>query len=95
VGCGCIATILALLTPRLAIVLIWLLTSWFSEAYQTWYWPVLGFLFMPYLTLAYMAAMLHGGSLHGWWLALVIFAALVDVGHWGGSERQYHARRRR
>ncbi len=94
-GCGCLATILALTAPRLAMVLIWLLTDWFGRAYETVIWPVLGFLFMPYLTLAYMAAMLHGGSVHGWWLALVILAALVDLGHWGGGERQYHAHQQR
>jgi hypothetical protein len=94
-GCGCLVAILALAAPRLVMVFILLLQSdWFSRAYQTWYWPLLGFLFMPYLTLAYMAAMLNAGSAHGWWLVLVIVAALVDVGHWGGSREQYRASRR-
>jgi uncharacterized membrane protein YhaH (DUF805 family) len=92
-GCGCIATILALLTPRVAMVLIFLLTDWFQRAYQTTVWPLLGFLLMPYLTLAYMAMKLHGGTMTGWWLALVVAAAVVDVGHWGGSS-QVHSRRR-
>lgn len=92
-GCGCLATILALLTPRVAIVLIFVLTDWLQRAYETTIWPVLGFLFMPYLTLAYMAAKLHAGSVSGWWLALVIVAAIIDVGHWGGSGRQYRRRR--
>ena len=48
-------------------------------------WPVLGFLFMPYTTLAYMAAVLNVGSVEGWWLALVIAAVLVDLAHWGGG----------
>ena len=83
---GCILALLALLAPRVVMVFIFLLTEWFGRAYHTTVWPVLGFLFMPYLTMAYMAAMLHNnGAVTGWWLALVIFAAVVDVGHWGGS----------
>jgi hypothetical protein len=92
-GCGCLITILALLTPRVAMVLIFLLTDWFRRAYETTIWPLLGFLFMPYLTLAYMAMKLNGGTLTGWWLALVIAAAVIDVGHWGGSGRQFHHHR--
>ena len=92
---GCILAIITLLAPRVVMVFIFLLTrpGWFSRAYETWYWPLLGFLFMPYLTLAYMAAMLrNNGAVTGWWLALVIAAAVVDVAHWGGSERSYHWR---
>ena len=56
---GCILAIITLLAPRLLMLFIFLLTDWFSRAYHTVLWPVLGFLFMPYLTLAYMAAMLQ------------------------------------
>ena len=69
---GCIVTCLALMAPRVVMAFILLLTSWFSRAFETWHWPLLGFLFMPYTTLAYMAAMLHGGSVNGGWLALVV-----------------------
>ena len=86
---GCILAIFTLLAPRVVMVFIFLLTNWFARAYETTVWPVLGFLFMPYLTMAYMAMKLHSGALTGWWLALVIAAAVIDVGHWGGSGRQY------
>jgi hypothetical protein len=92
-GCGCVATIIALLTPRVAMVLIRIFTDWFQRSYETTIWPLLGFFFMPYLTLAWMAMKLHGGTPTGWWLALVIAAGVIDVGHWGGSERQVRHRR--
>lgn len=91
-GCGCILTLIALVTPRVAMVLILLLTDWFARAFDTVIWPVLGFLFMPYTTLAYMAAKLNAGEVSGGWLILLIVAILVDVGHWGGGG---HAARRR
>lgn len=87
---GCILALITLLAPRLVMFFIFVLTDWFGRAYETALWPVLGFVFMPYLTMAYMAMKLHNGTMTGWWLALVIAAAVVDVAHWGGGERQYH-----
>ncbi len=85
---GCILTLLAVAVPRVVMVFIVLLTNWFSQAYQTVIWPLLGFFFMPYTTLAYMAAVLNNaGNVTGGWLALVIVAAVVDIGHWGGGQR--------
>jgi hypothetical protein len=83
---GCILTVVALLAPRVAMFFIWLLTSWFSQAFETVIWPVLGFLFMPYTTLAWMAGALHGG-VRGWWAVLIVVAVLFDIGHWGGGGR--------
>jgi hypothetical protein len=92
---GCIYLILALLVPRLLMVFILLLTDWFSVAYDTFLWPLLGFVFMPYTTLAYMGAMLNANEVSGIWLVLVVVAAIVDVGHLGGSGRAAHGRRGR
>jgi hypothetical protein len=84
---GCVLTVLALIAPRLVMMLILIFTDWFGAAYETVIWPLLGFLFLPYTTLAYMAAMLKGGGVSGFWLVLVVVAAIVDVGHWGQGGR--------
>ena len=86
-GCGCIFALLALAVPRVLMILAFLLTNWFSRAFETQVWPLMGFVFMPYTTLAYMAAMLNNNhTLSGGWLALFIVAIVVDVGHhWGGG----------
>ena len=90
----CLVAGIALLVPRLVMFFIFLLTDWFKAAFDTWYWPLLGFVFMPYTTLAYMAAMLNNNHMvSGWWLALIIIAAIVDAGHWGGSGRTWRRRR--
>jgi len=65
---------------------IWLLTDWFSKAYDTVIWPLLGFLFMPFTTLAYMAAMINNEhNVNGGWLILLIVAVLVDLGCLGSG----------
>ncbi len=83
----CLVVLFALLLPRAAMVFIWLLTDWFARAYDTALGPVLGFIFLPYTTLAYMAAMLNAGALTGGWLILLIVAVLVDLSHYGGTSR--------
>jgi len=90
---GCILAIIAAFMPRLLMFFIWLLTDWFSQAYDGWLIPLLGFFFMPYTTLAYMWAMLANGSLTGWWIVLLIVAVLADIGHSSGGTT--YARRRR
>ena len=72
-------------------VFIWLLTPWFN-VFHTRLWPLLGFIFMPYTTLAYMGAMLSAGAITPLWLVLIVIAAIVDIGHWGGGN--YYRRRR-
>ncbi len=91
---GCLLFVIAVLAPRLAMVFMFLLTDWFSEAFETALWPILGFILMPYTTLAWMAGMLHGG-IQGLWALLVVVAVVVDLGHLLGGGRHYHTHRRR
>ena len=91
-GC-CLMSLTALLLPRALLFFIWLLTDSFSRAFAGPLWPALGFLFMPYTTLAYMGAMLaNNRSADGWWLVLVVVAVLVDLGNWSGGGRSVHRR---
>jgi hypothetical protein len=89
----CLLPIFAVLFPRLVMVCIALFTTWFSAAFSSVLWPLLGFIFMPYTTLAYMAAMLNNNhSANGGWLALIVVAAIVDLGGQGGSARRKRRR---
>ena len=77
----CLIALATLMMPRLTMFIIWLFTNWFTQAYNTVIWPLLGFLFMPYTTLAYMGAMLNNGhSVSGMWLIIVIIAVITDMG---------------
>lgn len=90
---GCFLIIVGLTLPRVAILAIWLLSDWFTRVFGGWLLPVLGFVFLPYTTLAYTAAMVQtGGNLNFLWMAIVVVAAIADVGHWTGGLR-FHRRR--
>jgi hypothetical protein len=92
----CLIVVVGLFLPRVVLAGLWLLTSWFHDAFpDTMVWPVLGFLFMPYTTLAYMGAMLQNHhSVNGLWLVLVVIAVLADLGVLGGGRHYYWVRRR-
>jgi len=92
---GCLLIVLAVVVPRVTMIFIFLLTGWFGTAFKSWVWPVLGFIFMPYTTLAYTAAVLNtGGSISPGWLVVIILAVLADIGHWGGGYRVRMMRRK-
>ncbi len=93
---GCILVVIALAVPRFLLFMAFLMTDWFARAFETRLWPLAGFVFMPYATLAYMAAMRNNNhTLNGGWLVLFIAAIVVDVVHWGGGGRTYRRKSRR
>lgn len=89
--CGCIVALIALLAPRLAIILLWLFSDYLSTAFGTWLWPLLGFFFLPLTTLAYAWSVHTFGGIQGLGLIAVIVAFLIDIGAIGGG---YSGRRR-
>lgn len=85
---GCLAGCLALVFPRLALALIFLLSGYLGRAYETTLWPFLGFLFMPFTTLAYAFAVNTNGTVTGIYLVVVVIAVLMDLGSSGhGASR--------
>ncbi len=84
----CLLALLALLAPRLVIILLAIFSNYLSSAYQTILWPILGFFFMPFTTLAYAWAMNSNGSVSGFYLVVVVLAVLVDLGSMGGGYSQ-------
>jgi hypothetical protein len=82
----CVVMLVMLALPRLAIFMLWLMTTYISSAYESFLFPLLGFFFMPYTTLAYAWAM-HNGGMQGVGLIVFVIALLVDLGVIGGSAK--------
>jgi len=85
---GCLFVMFAGLFPRLGLFIVWVARPKLVDAaFDTWIWPLLGFLFLPFATLMYVILWRTGG-LTGWdwfWIGL---AAFFDVAHWGASWTQ-------
>lgn len=83
---GCLFAIFAGMFPRLGVLFIWLARpTFFSAAFGgSWFWPLLGILFLPFTTLMYVLLWSPGG-VGGWdWFWLVL-AFLIDIGAIGSS----------
>lgn len=82
---GCIVALIGLLFPRLVMVLLVIFSDYLGRAYATVLWPLLGFIFMPFTTLAYAWAKNSHGSVEGGYLVVVVLAVLMDLGSNGGG----------
>ncbi|MCA9311290.1 MAG: hypothetical protein KDA21_08805 [Phycisphaerales bacterium] len=80
----CLAVVFAFFVPRVTLVVLWLLGA-FHGVWQTMLWPVLGFFFMPYTTVAYGLAYAYGNGLQGIWLVFLIIGVLLDFGSNGSA----------
>ncbi len=82
----CLFALLAVAFPRIAIVLLWLFSNFFSGVYRGILIPVLGFLFLP-LTLivyTYLQRTSHG-TLGVQQLVFLFIAVVLDLGLLGGG----------
>lgn len=80
----CLITVLIFLGPRFGILIWWLLdmARW-ERAFSSFIWPLLGFIFLPWTTLAYVLVFPGGVTGFDWiWLILGI---LIDLGAYSGS----------
>jgi len=91
----CLVTAIALSAPRLALFLVAVFSGFIGRAYENDLWPILGFFFMPLTTLAYAGAINYGGQVTGGWAAIVLVAALADLGVIGGGSRATRKRKKR
>jgi hypothetical protein len=80
----CLAALLVILGPRFGIALWWLADQarW-SLAFDTFIWPLLGFLFLPWTTLMYV--LVFPGGVEGFDWALLGLAFVADVFSYAGG----------
>src|SRR6476646_6538365 len=93
-GC-CLLAFLSWLSPRVAIVFSWIFwNERTTAAFDTFIVPFIGFLFLPWTTLAYLGAYSppFGVSGLGWFI--VILAFLVDLSSYGSGARARQQRAR-
>ena len=84
---GCLLVLMGGLFPRFGVLLVYLARpEYFTAAFgNTWVWPILGVIFLPFTTLMYALMWTPSVGLSGFdwvWLAL---AFVIDLGHYAGS----------
>ncbi len=80
----CFVTSVLLFGPRMAFLVLWLLPYGYTRislAFNGWFWPLLGLIFLPWTTLVYVLIFPLVGF--DWlWLGL---AFLADLGTYSGG----------
>jgi hypothetical protein len=86
---GCFLALLALISPRLVLFLLWLFSDNLSKAFDSWLIPLLGFFLLPWTTLAYVAFWDWGAGREvvGVEWFFVALAFLMDLGSHGFGVR--------
>jgi hypothetical protein len=85
----CLIALFALIGPRVALVFTWIFSGMIGRAIDSWFVALLGFLFLPWTTLAYVVFYDVGPGLEveGIEWFLVGLAFVVDIGSYVGGRR--------
>ena len=85
---GCLLALFALISPRLALVFVWLFSDWLSNAFDSWLLPLLGFFLLPWTTLAYAGLWSAGtNKVDGFEWFIVVLAFIFDLGSYASRGR--------
>ena len=76
----CLLVLVALLAPRLVILCLWFLTTWFRGIFDNLLFPILGFIFLPTTMLWYSCVHnFYGGAWGGFQIVVLIIAVIIDI----------------
>ena len=75
----CLVGAAAIIGPRFALAVWWIFGSKVEPAFDSWVWPLLGLVFAPWTTLAYLIAWQPGGLNGNWDALLIVVGVAVDV----------------
>jgi hypothetical protein len=87
---GCLLALLAAISPRFVIFLLWVFTDRLSIAFRSGWEGVLGFLLLPYTTLFYALVYAPGKGVDSFGWVIVAIGVLIDL-----SALTYGSRARR
>ena len=88
---GCLFALIALLSPRFAIFLLWAFTNYVDRAFSGWFLPLLGLILAPWTTLFYVLAAAPAGPVHvaGW--IIVGIGVVMDLSSWAQGAKNRDA----
>jgi len=83
----CLFALVAGMFPRIGTFILWLARpTMFSAAFGgSWFWPLLGIIFLPFTTLMYVILWSPGIGLAGWDWFWLVMAVVIDVMHYSST----------
>ncbi len=90
---GCLLIGFLAVSPRFAMVAIWVLTDWEDRAFGGWLVPVLGIVFLPWTTVLYTLGFVWGGDTAvPWGILGAIIGVFCDVMSYASSAKPIKSR---
>jgi hypothetical protein len=85
----CLIVLIALIAPRITLLLLWFLTTWFEGMFANLLWPILGFIFLPTTLLWYSVVQnVYDGVWGGLQIVVLIVAVIIDGSPASGARRK-------
>jgi len=84
----CCLVVLGAFIPRVVLFFIWILTDWVGQAINGWIWALLGLIFLPFTTLAYVLCYHYGRGVHGFEWFIVGLCFVLDLASLFGGSRE-------
>jgi hypothetical protein len=84
----CLIALFALISPRLALFVIWVFSNLLSRAFESWAVPLIGFFLLPWTTLAYALMWDSSNRVYGFEWFVVALGFLFDLASYSRVERR-------
>ncbi len=88
---GCLVAVLGLITPRFVLAILWLFSDYLNRAFDSGWWPLVGFFILPTTTIGWAVARNEFTAADGGFEALgfilIVLGVLIDLGLLGGGAR--------
>ena len=83
--------LLALITPRFVMAVLWLFSNYLNRAFESGWWGLLGFVFLPTTSIGYAIARNEftapNGGIEAAGIIVIVIGVALDLGLLGGSGR--------
>jgi hypothetical protein len=84
----CLVLTAGFIGPRIALLIWWIFGDRVELAFDSWVWPLLGLLFLPWTTLTYLLVWSPIGGVDGGEWIVVALGFLLDVLSYSGRTAQ-------
>ena len=84
----CVLAAMVLIGPRFAFALVWIFGDRVERAFDSWVWPLLLLVFLPWTGLAYVVMWSAVGGVSGWEWLVVALGFLLDLASYSGRLAQ-------
>jgi hypothetical protein len=91
----CLVLTAGFLGPRIALLAWWIFGDRVELAFDSWVWPLLGLILLPWTTLAYLLVWSAVGGVEGWEWLVVALGLAADIATYSSraAESRYRASR--